>query len=253
MIDIDQRPLIEIDDVTFGYGRDVVLSQVGLKIYPRDYLAVIGPNGGGKTTLIKIALGLLRPWSGHVVYHMPVENGKLGYVPQRFTFDKHFPLRVGDVVLTGKLGSRGLLRPYTRQDRQDVRAVLASLRLEHLERVPIAELSGGQLQRVLIARALASDPAVLFLDEPTSSIDAESRDILRRLLGELNTRIPIVTITHDMTSLLPQVKHIACVNRQLFYHDGTTIPTETIEKVYGCPVDVIAHGVPHRVLHEHRG
>jgi zinc transport system ATP-binding protein len=247
------QPLIELDDVTFGYGRDVVLSQVNLKIYPRDYLAVIGPNGGGKTTLIKIVLGLLHPWSGHVVYHVPRARGKLGYVPQHFTFDKSFPLRVADVVLTGKLGSRGLVRRYTQQDRRDVRAVLERLRLTHLEHVPIAELSGGQLQRVLIARALVSEPAILFLDEPTSSIDAESREILRQLLAELNERIPIVTITHDLTSLLPVVKHIACVNRQLFYHDGAEIPEETLERVYGCPVEVIAHGVPHRVLPEHRG
>jgi zinc transport system ATP-binding protein len=247
------RPLLEARNITFGYDRDVVLEDVSLTIQPRDFLAIIGPNGGGKTTLVKVLLGLLKPCSGEVVFHP--SNGhrkaRLGYVPQFSTFDKNFPLRVGDVVLMGRLGTRGLLRPYTRQDREDADRVLAQLGLADLARAHVREISGGQLQRVLIARAVVSDPEILFLDEPTASIDLESRGTLRDLLVDLNRKIPIVVITHDVTSVASLVRNIACINRRLYYHAGGTIEQEMLEEVYGCPVELVAHGVAHRVLHDH--
>ncbi len=242
------EPVIEVRDVTFGYGREVVLDHVSLQIQPRDFLAVIGPNGGGKTTLIKVILGLLRPWSGEVIVRTP--RGRLGYVPQFSTFDRSFPLRVRDVILMGKLGRRGLVRRYTREDREDVDRILHRLKLEDVASSHVAGVSGGQLQRVLIARALAGDPEALFLDEPTASIDAESREVLREILEELNQRIPVVVITHDITSVSPMANRIACINRRLFYH-GAEIDQEALEEVYGCPVELVAHGVPHRVLHQH--
>lgn len=248
MAEMAGQPLIQVRDVTFGYGREVVLEHVDLDIHERDFLAVIGPNGGGKTTLVKVILGLLRPWSGEVVSRVP--RGHMGYVPQFSTFDRSFPLRVQDVVLMGKLGRRGLLRRYTREDREDVGRILERLKLVDIARAHVAEISGGQLQRVLIARALAGDPAALFLDEPTASIDAESREVLSRVLEELNRRIPVVVVTHDVTSVSPMVGKIACINRRLFYH-GAEIDQEILEEVYGCPVELVAHGVPHRVLHHH--
>ncbi len=242
------EPLIEVRDVTFGYGREVVLDHVSLAIQPRDFLAIIGPNGGGKTTLIKVILGLLRPWSGEVIVRSP--KGRLGYVPQFSTFDRSFPLRVSDVVLMGKLGRRGLVRRYTKEDREDVERILERLRLKDIALSHVSGVSGGQLQRVLIARALAGDPEALFLDEPTASIDAESREVLREILEELNRSIPIVVITHDLTSLSTLATHIACINRRLFDH-GAEIDQHALEEVYGCPVELVAHGVPHRVLHHH--
>jgi zinc transport system ATP-binding protein len=246
-------PLISVRDVTFGYGREVVLDRVDLEIHARDFLAIIGPNGGGKTTLLKVILGLLRPWSGEVVFDLPGgrTHGRLGYVPQFSTFDKSFPLRVSDVVLMGRLGSRGLLHRYTREDRAASAGALERLGLADLARAHIDEISGGQLQRVLIARALVSDPQVLFLDEPTASIDAESRVTLRGLLEEVNARIPVVVVTHDVTSIAPMVQRIACINRRLFYHGGPELSHEVLEEVYGCPVELVTHGVPHRVLHSH--
>jgi zinc transport system ATP-binding protein len=240
------EPLIEVRDVTFGYGREVVLDHVNLQIQPRDFLAIIGPNGGGKTTLIKVILGLLRPWSGEVIVRTP----RLGYVPQFSTFDRSFPLRVSDVVLMGKLGRRGLVRRYTKEDRENVERILERLKLQDVALSHVSGVSGGQLQRVLIARALAGDPEALFLDEPTASIDAESREVLREILEELNQRIPVVVITHDVTSLSPMATHIACINRRLFYH-GAELDQQALEEVYGCPVELVAHGVPHRVLHHH--
>lgn len=251
MTNLDQ-PLLEARHITFGYDREVVLDDVSLAIQPRDFLAVIGPNGGGKTTLIKILLGLLEPWSGEVVHRGTDRKGRLGYVPQFSTFDKTFPLRVSDVVLMGKLGSRGLLRPYTRRDRTEVEQVLARLDLADLARVHVSEISGGQLQRVLIARAVISGPEILFLDEPTASIDPESRQSLGELLVDLNRSIPIVVITHDVTSIAPMVRNIACINRKLHYHAGNELDQAMLEEVYGCPVELVAHGVAHRVLHDHQ-
>jgi zinc transport system ATP-binding protein len=242
--------LLEARHITFGYDREAVLDDVSLAIQPLDFLAVIGPNGGGKTTLVKILLGLLKPWSGSVT-HSGRHKPRLGYVPQFSTFDKSFPLRVSDVVLMGKLGSRGLLRPYTRRDREEVEQVLARLDLSSLAGAHVSGISGGQLQRVLIARAVVSDPEVLFLDEPTASIDAESREALTGLLQELNRSIPIVVITHDVTSIAPMVRNIACINRKLHYHAGNELDQAMLEEVYGCPVELVAHGVAHRVLHDH--
>jgi zinc transport system ATP-binding protein len=223
---------------------------VSLPIYPRDYLAIIGPNGGGKTTLLKLFLGLLKPQAGEVVVRLPARRGRMGYVPQFSTFDRGFPLRVEDVVLMGRLGARGLLRPYGREDRLAVDRVLERFRLGALAYDHIRELSGGQLQRVLIARAVVSDPDILFLDEPTASIDAESREVLRELLEELNRRIPIVVVTHDVTAIAPAVRHFACVNRTLYDH-GPELDPGRLEEAYGCPVELVAHGVPHRVLPRH--
>jgi zinc transport system ATP-binding protein len=248
------EPVLEVRGLTFGYGPEVVLDRVDLAIYPRDYLAIIGPNGGGKTTLVKLLLGLLQPWSGQVIDRLPApagNRGKFGYVPQFSTFDRAFPLRVEEAVLMGKLGARGLLRPYTREDRRDVAATLARLHLSELARASIRELSGGQLQRVLIARAVVSNPSILFLDEPTASIDAESREVLRALLTELNQRIPVVVVTHDVTSIASQVQHVACVNRRLDYHGAGELTHAALEESYGCPVELVAHGIPHRVLREH--
>jgi zinc transport system ATP-binding protein len=165
--------VISVRDVTFGYGSEVILDHVSLKIEPRDFLAVIGPNGGGKTTLLKVILGLLKPWSGEVVHRFPDGRpGRLGYVPQFSTFDRSFPLRVRDVVLMGTLTRRGLLSGYSAGDREAAAKVLDRLDLGSVAASHVAEVSGGQLQRVLIARALVSEPDVLFLDEPTASIVA---------------------------------------------------------------------------------
>ena len=248
------QPLVEVRDVTFGYGQEVVLDHVSLAIGARDFLAVIGPNGGGKTTLLKAILGLVRPWSGEVAFNLPSGSdprGRLGYVPQFSTFDRDFPLRIADMVLMGRLGRRSVLRPYSREDRAAAQATLDRLGLASVARSHASEVSGGQLQRALIARALVAEPEILFLDEPTASIDAESRETLRDLLQELNRNIPIVVVTHDVTSLAPIVKRIACINRKLFYHGDPELSLEVMEEVYGCPVELVTHGVPHRVLPDH--
>jgi zinc transport system ATP-binding protein len=210
-----EAPVIEVRGLSFGCRRQAVLEEVDLAIDRHDFLALVGPNGGGKTTLLRLILGLLRPWRGEVLRRLTGRRGAMGYVPQFSAFDRDFPLRVESLVLMGRLGTSGLLRPYGRTDRHRVAEVLADLGLSALARLPIGDLSGGQLQRVLIARALAGDPEILLLDEPTSSGDAESRDVLAGVLAELNTRIPVVVVTHDVSSLSRQVTRACLVNRRL--------------------------------------
>lgn len=249
-----REPLIEAEGITFGYGAEAILQGVDLTIHRDDFLAILGPNGGGKTTLVKVLLGLLEPWSGTVRRHTSGRGGAIGYVPQFAEFDRRFPVRVRDLVLLGRLGLRGPFRRYTAEDRAAVEWQLEEFGLAAVADRPIEGLSGGQLQRALIARALVSEPEVLFLDEPLASIDAESRDVLLETLRRLGERIPIVVVTHDLTPFGGTVRQIACINRRLFFHPSGELTSEMLEEVYGCPVELVAHGVPHRVLaHHHHG
>ena len=224
-------PLVELRGVTFGFRRDAVLENVDLAVARRDFLAVVGPNGGGKTTLLKLMLGFHRPWRGEVVRRLGRRRGALGYVPQLSTFDREFPLRVESLVLMGRLGAGGMLSPYRRSDRRHAALALERLGLTALARRPIGELSGGQMQRALIARALAGDPDILLLDEPTSSVDAESRTVLAAALAELNASMPIVVVTHDLATFAHQVTRVACVDRIL---------TEQARTAFASPVPASA-------------
>jgi zinc transport system ATP-binding protein len=246
-----ENAVVQVRELCFGYGRDRVLDRVDLDIQARDFLAIIGPNGGGKSTLLKILLGLEKPWSGRVTSQVATGSGGMGYVPQHPTFDRSFPLPVLDAVMMGRIGRRGLVRRYSAADRSAAHQALDRLGLAALADARISDLSGGQLKRALIARAIATQPEILFLDEPTASIDLEFREHLRDLLVELNRSIPIVIVTHDLADLPDSVKNIACLNRQLYYHPGGEITPQALSEVYGCHVELVAHGHPHRVLREH--
>jgi zinc transport system ATP-binding protein len=246
-------PLLALRDVTFAYDDEAILDRVSLEIGRRDFLAVIGPNGGGKTTLLKVLLGLLEPRSGRVE-RSPGPSGApaaLGYVPQFASFDRDFPLRVREVVQMGRLRLRGPLRRYGSADRIAVASALAQLGLAPIAERPVGQLSGGQLQRTLIARALVGEPDTLLLDEPLASVDAEFREVLVDTLAELHRTMPIVVVTHDLTPFAGVVRQIACMNRRLHYHPEGRLTPEMLEEVYGCPVELITHGVPHRVLSHH--
>ena len=246
----EPAPLLALRDVVFAYDREAILDGVSLEIGRDDFLAVIGPNGGGKTTLLKVLLGLLRPQAGRVERALTRRSG-LGYVPPFATFDRDVPLRVADVVRMGRLGVRGPLRRYDASDHEAVAAALERLGLAHLADTAIGELSGGQLQRTLIARALVGEPEVLLLDEPLASVDAEFREVLVDTLAELHRTLPVVVVTHDLTPFAGVVRQIACLNRRLHYHPEGRLTPAMLEEVYGCPVELITHGVPHRVLAAH--
>jgi zinc transport system ATP-binding protein len=247
---MDSQPLIEIDHVTYGYEETPVIEDVTLGITGRDFIIVIGPNGGGKTTLLKLILGIMTPWRGAIRFADGVRE-RLGYVPQSANFNRNFPITVFDMVLTGCMRSDTYLRRYSRGEKERTGAILEKLSLYEKRRANITDLSGGQLQRVLIARALVSDPLVLFLDEPTTAMDATSQTGLLDLLSELQERMGIVVVTHDPTPYAQSYRHIACLNRNLYSHERGELDAGTLERVYGCPVEILGHGIPHTLLASH--
>ena len=247
------KEVISLRNVSVHYGDLPVLEDVSLLIYPHDFLGIIGPNGGGKTTLLKVILGLVKPDSGEVSVFGgdPLQNRRyIGYVPQYSLFDQNFPISVRDVVLTGR-ARHALFRRYTDHDKKMARSALEMVGVLPLEDRQIGRLSGGQQQRVFIARALAAEPGVLLLDEPAAGIDACAQAEFYELLGRLKQRMAIVMVSHDITAVSVHVSKIACLNQRLFYHDSKELMAEDLEAAYQCPVDVIAHGIPHRVLREH--
>jgi zinc transport system ATP-binding protein len=246
--------IVTLRDVCVAYRGVPALEGVDLSIRQRDFLGIIGPNGGGKTTLLKVILGLIAPWRGEVSVFggSPRGAGKLiGYVPQYIPFDRAFPISVWDVVLMGRLARAARMRYFGDEDRVRTRRALETVEMLDLKERPIGALSEGQKQRVFIARALVTDPQLLLLDEPTASIDACMQEGIYHILERLRETMAIVLVTHDVGVLSAHVDTIACLNRRLYYHETKEITLDDLQTVYGCPVQLIAHGVPHRVMEEH--
>lgn len=252
------KSLIEIRNLSAAYDRRTVLHDVNLTVYERDFLGIIGPNGGGKTTLIKCILGLLRPTGGTIVYHG--DPLTMGYLPQYNTIDRKFPISVEEVILSGLSSKKPLTSRFTAAHKEKVRQVVARMGLEGLERRAIGQLSGGQLQRALLGRAIAGDPQVLILDEPSTYIDKRFEARLYELLAEINKECAVILVSHDIGTVLQQVKSIACVNETLHYHPASEAGAgihaddtyEWLEKNFHCPIELLGHGaLPHRILGEH--
>lgn len=249
-----EAPVIEIKDLCFSYNGQPVLTDVNFVLESGNFTALIGPNGGGKTTLLKLMVGLLHPDRGTVRVlgkHPRKVAHRLGYVPQEIGINTRFPVSVMDVVLMGRLRSFRGWSGYPRDDRQKAREVLERLGMWDRRNRRIGELSGGQRQRVFIARALASEPEILFLDEPTASVDAAHQSEFYALLKELNRRATIVLVNHDLIVISKYVKSVACVNQGLHFHNSSEVTPEMI-RMYQCPVELVAHGIPHRVLSTHK-
>jgi zinc transport system ATP-binding protein len=248
-------PIIEVRDLWFSFNSIPVLKEVNLTVRPGNFIALLGPNGGGKTTLLKLMLGLLIPDRGSIKIfgELPGKSShRIGYMPQHLHFNQSFPISVLDVVLMGKLRpGRGWSR-YSHQDRMAAEKALKQMEMWDFRNRRAGELSGGQVQRVFIARALVDEPEVLMLDEPTASIDTKHQTDLFDILKELNKTVTIIVVSHDVGIVSSHVKSVACVNQQVFYHDHAEIKEEMIELAYQCcPVDIVAHGLPHRVLQKH--
>lgn len=242
--------ILELKHVTAGYEGHPVLEDVNLQVNEKDFIGVIGPNGGGKTTLLKIILGLLKPEKGEVVYYRSKHN-LFGYLPQNNRFDRNFPINVTEVVLSGLLSEKGLTGRYTREDRKKAKMLLEKYGMGHHLNTPIGELSGGQMQRVFLCRAIVSSPQLLILDEPTTYVDCDFEQELYNILRELNQTLSIIMVSHDFGTICSYVKTIACVNRGLHYHHSNLISPEQL-KSYHCPIELISHGqIPHRVLTNH--
>ncbi|NLG36903.1 MAG: ABC transporter ATP-binding protein [Clostridiales bacterium] len=250
------EPAIRLEHVRVCFGRVPALVDVSLEVREGEYLGVIGPNGGGKTTLLRAILGLVPVTEGEIrVCGRPPGRGRaaVGYVPQSAAIDRRFPITVGEVVLTGRIsGGPRPLRRYTSADRRHTGALLERVGIAHLAGRQVAGLSGGEFQKMLIARALAAEPRILLLDEPTASVDAVSREQIYALLREMSREMTILLVTHDLLAISSHVRRLACLNGRLFYHGEPELSQSVIGALYGCPVDLIAHGVPHRVLSEHR-
>ncbi len=250
------KPQIEIDHLFGGYDNEIVLEDINLTIQENDFIGLIGPNGGGKTTLLKMILGLLSPKRGQVrIMGKPPRQGRqhIGYVPQFTVFDSDFPISTYDVVKMGRLSEKRVFKSLTGQDDEIIKEKLAWVDMLDFKDTGIQELSGGQRRRVYIARALATEPKILLLDEPTISVDLESRTKIYELLHNINLNgVTILLVSHDLNIISSFVKTIGCLNRQLHYHGEKVITEDMVKAGYNCPVDLIAHGLPHRVLAEHQ-
>ncbi len=244
--------IIELKGISASYNGDAVLAEVNLKIREGDFIGVIGPNGGGKTTLLKVILGLIKPTGGEIVFNTDkIRRNKIGYLPQMAEGDNNFPVSVRDVVLSGLMIIKGHNARMNREDRIKADNVLNELGIYHLRNKSLNNLSGGELQRVYLCRALIGSPKLLLLDEPGSFVDTRFEQGFYDKLKELNKTVTIMMVSHDVGTISAFVKSFACVNRKLHFHDSGRITTEQL-KAYDCPIQLIAHGdVPHTVLKTH--
>jgi len=235
--------VIYLKDVSFSYGNQVVLDNVNLYIREGTFFSIVGPNGGGKTTLVKLMLGILKPDRGEIriMGASPQASRRhIGYVAQHIHFDPMFPINVMDVVLMGRLAGRWG-GPFSRADRREALAALDEMGLKELTGASFADLSGGQRQRVLIARALVTRPKMLLLDEPTANIDATVEDRFYSILKELNKRLTILLVTHDLGFVSPLVSSVICVNRRVRIHPTCKITDKTIKELYNRNMHMVRH------------
>lgn len=254
------EPAVHIEQVDFAYDAEPVLQDVTLRIARRDFVCMIGPNGGGKTTLVKLILGLIEPTRGTLqVLGKPPRAARrqMGYVPQYAQYDPHFPVTVLDVVLMGRLGSGGWFGTYGRADRRVATGALEQVGLADLRERPFSALSGGQRQRVLIARALACEPELLLLDEATANLDQRVEEEFYVLLKRLNERLTIVLVSHDLSVVARVVKTAVCVNRTVMVHATSNLTGDAIAALYGHGLRMVqhdhghGHGGQHHHAHEH--
>ncbi|HEJ83301.1 MAG TPA: metal ABC transporter ATP-binding protein [Desulfobacteraceae bacterium] len=254
---MEGQPVIEIEDLWFSYNGNVVLKNVHFKVEAGDFLAIIGPNGGGKTTLIKLILGIMRPDRGRIrVFGGPPRRAahRIGYVPQDIRVNKEFPIAVEDVVRMGLIGAppgagKGSAKTGTQGVVQDA---LERVEMWEYRKRRMGELSGGQRQRVVVARALVTQPDLLVLDEPMANVDPKGQTDFYHYLQEINDRVTITVVSHDFMVLSSYIRSVACVSREVFFHDAPEITQDMLQMAYHCPVELVAHGTPHRVLHLHQ-
>lgn len=242
--------VLGFDDVCFAYEREEVIHNVDLTVPEKSLVAVVGPNGGGKSTLIKLALGLLQPRRGRVrVFGHPPQRvrHRIGYVPQQLRFDPAFPVSALDVVLMGR-AERHWLGPYRKTDRVDAAEALERVRLTHLARRGFTHLSGGERQRVLIAQALVSNPDMLFLDEPTANVDVKVEQEIYDLLRILNERMTIVVVSHNLNVVTRHASHLACVNRTASLARIDELTEGELHAFYRGDMTVLQHDASCHVL-----
>ena len=244
-----------VSNLSKKYGDKTVLQSLSFEMQNPGVYALLGTNGAGKTTLIKCILGLHQPFQGRVRFYKEgheVPEINMGYLPQYNNIDKKFPISVYEVILSGLSKEKSIFQRYSEKQHERVRQMIVRMGLEGMDKRAIGELSGGQLQRALLGRALVSNPEVIILDEPNTYIDKRFEAKLYSLLEEINKERAIILVSHDIGTVLKNVKTIACVNETVHYHPHTEVPTEWLEEHFGCPIEMLGHGTfPHRVLKSH--
>lgn len=247
--------VIEVDGLSAWYGDKQVLNNINVSVFENDYLGIIGPNGGGKTTFIKCILGLKTDYSGKITYFRKgekVSNIEIGYLPQYTIIDKNFPISVKEVVLSGLNRQKPLIGGYSKEQKEKAESVIKEMGLEGLSDKPIGALSGGQMQRTLLGRAIIANPEILILDEPNTYVDKYYEAKLYELIEKINQKCAVILVSHDIGTVLQNVKSIACINETLDYHPDTKISEEWLIKNFNCPIDLVGHGdFPHRILKKH--
>lgn len=234
------KEIVKLKEVEVCFNNTPILKNISFSIYKNDFIAIIGPNGGGKTTLLKVILGLIKPKKGEVkIFGKTPQKGRklIGYLPQHTFFDRNFPISVFDVVLLGRYN--GILKNYSKEDKKAVVKALKAVNMLEFKNRQIGKLSGGELQRILLARAIVRNPKLLLLDEPTTGIDPEMQKSFYDLLLKLNKKMAIVLVTHDISVVLAYVKKIACLNRKLFYFGPKEEGLKKLEKMYKYPIERI--------------
>jgi len=245
---LSENSVIKIQDLHFSYGSPVILEDIQLNIKAKEFVGMVGPNGSGKTTLLKIILGLLDPDKGSVEVlgkqpHQVVKE--IGYMPQLTPFSRDFPISVEETVLMGRLGKTSGIGLFSKEDKQLAAESMEAVEVLDLRKRSIGSLSGGQLQRVLIARALTCNPEIMILDEPTANVDMKVEKDIFDLLKKLNEKITIIVVTHDIGFISQYITKVACINRTMICHPTSELTGETIENLYGTHV--------HMVHHHHKG
>ncbi|MFH2035122.1 MAG: ABC transporter ATP-binding protein [Candidatus Zixiibacteriota bacterium] len=240
------QPIIHLKNVAFSYNGENVLENVNVEIFEKEFIWIVGPNGGGKTTLIKIILGLLRPQQGIATVYGEKprkERHRIGYMTQETDLDLQYPVTVLDVALMGRIGNGGggLFKRLTNHDKKIAESALSEVGLENLKDKPFSNLSGGQLRRLLIARALAVEPDILILDEPNANLDVDSEKELYNLLKKLNERLTIITVSHDSTFVSDFVKRVLCVNREVHEHPTSAVNGEFASHLFDGRRRIVQH------------
>ncbi len=241
---LPEKPVIEFDDVSFTYGGPPVLENISFALARGTFTSIVGPNGGGKSTLLKLILGLLTPDSGRisVLGGLPRRAGKrIGYMPQNLTSDPFFPVSVTDLVLMGRLCIARNFGPYTRADKEAARAALDEVQLSDIRNRQFSTLSGGQQRRALLARAIAPAPELLLLDEPTAGLDMKSEVRMNELLGRLSSRMTILLVSHNLGFVTRFTKNVICVKGTVAVHPTEEITSDLLDEVYGGNFKIVRH------------
>lgn len=224
---MSQNEIIKLTNVGVCYDGEVALRDINISLYENDFVGVIGPNGGGKSSLVKAILGLT-PYEGRIDIAPCIANTPIGYLPQQNHFDKQFPISVEELVLSGLQHAKGLKHRYTKQDKQKAKRILEELQIADLSQKAVGDISGGQLQRALLGRAIISEPKLLILDEPANFVDNQFEKELYALLSELNKRMAIIMVSHDVGAITSIVKSVVCVNKTAHHYPTTEFTPELL-------------------------